>query len=46
MTCGNPTRHKIKNLFSNWLDNLSIETKLTDNQLECLQFGICDYSPK
>ena len=34
MTCGNPTRHKIKNLFGNWLDNLSIETKLTDNQLE------------
>ncbi len=46
MTCGNPTRHKIKNLFGNWLDNLSIESKLTDNQLECLQFGICDYSPK
>ena len=46
MTCVNPIRHKIKNLFVNWLDILSIERKPTDDQLESIQFGICDYSPK
>ena len=46
MTCGNPIKHKIQNVFTNWLDILSIEKKLTDNQMECMQFGICDYSPR
>ena len=46
MTCENPIKHKIKNIFSNWFDILSIERKLTDDQLESMQFGICDYSPR
>ena len=46
MTCGNPIKHKIKNLFGNWFDILPIERKLTDDQLECMQFGICSYSPR
>ena len=46
MTCGNPIKHKIKNVFGNWFDILSIERKLTDDQLECMQFGICNYSPR
>ena len=46
MTCGNPIKHKIQNVFGNLLDMLSIERKLTDDQLECMQFGICDYSPR
>ena len=46
MTCGNPIKHKIKNVFGNWFYILSIERKLTDDQLECMQFGICKYSPR
>ena len=46
MTCGNPIKHKIKNVFNNWFDMLSIKRKLTDDQLECMQFGICNYSPR
>ena len=42
MTFVNP----IKNIFSNWFNIFSIERKLTDNQMECMQFGICDYAPR
>ena len=42
MTCVNP----IKNIFSNWFNIFSIERKLTDNQMECMQFGICDYASR
>ena len=42
MTCVNA----IKNIFSNWFNIFSIERKLTDNQMECMQFGICDYAPR
>ena len=46
MTCGNPIKHKIQNVFESWLDIFSIKRKLTDSQKECMQFGICDYAPK
>ncbi|EEE39271.1 hypothetical protein [Prochlorococcus marinus] len=46
MTCENSIKQKIKNIFGNWFDILSIRRKLTDDQLECIQFGICDYSPR
>jgi len=26
-------------------DKLSIERKIINDQIECLQFGICDYAP-
>ncbi len=31
--------------FCGLLDTLSIEQKLTDDQMECMQFGICYYAP-
>ena len=45
MTCGNPFKHKIQKVFGNFLDMFSVE-KITDEQMECMQFGICDYAPK
>ena len=32
--------------FGGLLDIFSIERKLTDDQMECMQFGICDYAPR
>ncbi len=46
MTYGNLIINKIKYFFSGWFNTLSIEKKLTDHQMECMQFGICDYAPK
>ena len=46
MTCRNPIKNKIQHLFNGWFDMLSIERKLTDDQMECMQFGICDYAPR
>ena len=44
MTYGNLIKNKIQNAFGGLLDTLSIERKLTDAQMECMQFGICDYA--
>ena len=46
MTCGNSLKHKIQQIFINFLDMFSIEKKTTDEQMECMQFGICNYAPK
>ena len=46
MSCGNPIKHNFQNIFGNWLNILSIEKELTDDQMECMQFGICSYSPR
>ena len=46
MTCGNPLKHKIQKVICNFLDMFSVEEKITDEQMECMQFGICDYAPK
>ena len=46
MTYGNLIKNKIKHIFGSLFDSLSIEKKLTDAQMECLQFGICDYAPR
>ena len=46
MTCENLIKDKIQHTFSSLLAKLSIERKLTDDQLECMQFGICDYAPR
>tara|TARA_Y100001933_G_scaffold150789_1_gene149232 strand:+ start:96 stop:266 length:171 start_codon:yes stop_codon:yes gene_type:complete len=46
MTCGNPFIHKIQGLFNNFLDIFSVEEKITDEQMECMQFGICDNTSK
>ena len=46
MTYRNLIKNKIQNLFSAFFDTFSIERKLTDAQMECMQFGICDYAPR
>ena len=46
MTCGNPIKHKFQNAFNYFIDAFSFERKLSDDQMECMQFGICDHSPK
>ena len=43
MTYGNLIKNKIQHTFDVLFDTLSIERKLTDVQMECMQFGICDY---
>ena len=45
MTCGNPFKHKIKKVV-NLIGMFSVKERINDVQMECMQFGICDYSPK
>ena len=44
MNCENPIKHDIQHVFGNWLDILSIERQQSNDQMECIQFGICNYS--
>ena len=46
MTYGNLIKNKIQNAFGGFLSTLSIERNLTDAQMECMQFRICDYAPR
>ena len=46
MTYGNLIKNEILLVFGVLFDSLSIERKLTDYQMECMQFGICDYAPR
>ena len=46
MTCGNPIKHKYQNVFNSFIDAISFERKLSDDQMECMQFGICSFVPK
>ena len=46
MTYRNLIKNKIQHIFGNWFDKLTSERKLTDNQMDCMQFGISDYSPR
>ena len=46
MSCGNPMKYKFQNAFNSFIDSILFERKLSDDQMECMQFGICDYSPK
>ncbi len=46
MTCGNPFKHKIQKVVGNFLDMFIVDRKATDDEMECMQFGICDYAPK
>ena len=46
MTYGNPFKDKVQNAVDNWLDIFSVKRKLSDEQMECMQFGICDYAPR
>ena len=46
MSCGNPFKQKIQKIIDSWLDIFKFKSKPTDEQMECMQFGICDYAPK
>ena len=50
MSCGNPYKHKIQNTIHFFLDTFSGRNlnsrALTDDQMECMQFGICNFTPK
>ena len=46
MTYRNLIKNKIQHVIGDLLDTLSIKRKLTDGQMECMQFGICDYNPR
>ena len=46
MTYENLIKNKIQHVFDDFFDSLSIERKLTDAQMECMQFGICEYAPR
>ena len=46
MTRGNPIKHKFQNSLNSFIDAISFERKLSDNQMECMQFGICNYTSK
>ena len=50
MSCGNPYKHKIQNTIHFFLDTFSGQNStsraLTDDQMECMQFGICNFTPK
>ena len=42
----NLIKNKIQYVFGGWFEKLSIHRKLTDDRIECMQFGICDYAPR
>ena len=46
MTYGNLIKNKIQHAFGDLFDTLSIQRKLTDAQMECIQFRIGDYAPR
>ena len=46
MTCVNQLKNKIQHVLGSFFDSLSIERKITNAQMECMQFGICDYAPR
>ena len=46
MSYRNLIKNKIQYLFEDWFDKLISERKLTDDQMECMQFGICKYAPR
>ena len=50
MSCGKPYKHMFKNTVNSFLDFFTaIESNsraLTDEQIECMQFGICSFTPK
>ena len=46
MTYGNLIKNKIQHALGGLLDTLSIERKLTDAQMECMQFWNYNYAPR
>ncbi len=50
MSCGNPNKQKVQNVIYSFLDTFAGQNSnsrtLTDDQMECMQFGICSFIPK
>ena len=46
MSCRNPFKHKFQKAFNSFIDAISFERKLSDHQMEYMQFGLCEYSSK
>ena len=50
MSCRNPYKYKIQNLIHSFVNIFtalnSRRRALTDDQMECMQFGICSFAPK
>ena len=46
MNRGNQINHNLQKVFDSLLGMFSVERKLSDDQMECMQFGICDYAPR
>ena len=46
MTCDNSFKHNFLNALNSFINAISFERKLSDEQMECMQFGICEYSIK
>ncbi len=50
MSCRNPYKYIIQNAIHSFLNTFaalnSNSRALTDDQMECMQFGICSFSPK
>ena len=50
MSCKNPSKHMLQISFNSFLDiftAIDLNTKaLNDDQMECMQFGICSFVPK
>ena len=48
MSCGNPYKHTLQNVVNSFLNIFTaseLNSKaLTDDQMECMQFGICSFS--
>ncbi len=50
MSCRNPYKYKIQNSIHSFVNMFtalnSSRRALTDDQMECMQFGICSFVPK
>ena len=50
MSCGNPYKHMLQNAVNSFLKIFTFlksnSIALTDDQMECMQFGICSFVPK
>ena len=50
MSCGNPYKHVLQNAVNSFLDIFTdIESNsraFNDDQMECMQFGICSFVPE
>ena len=46
MSYGKHFKNKIQKLLDSWLNPFKLDNKLTDEKMECMQFGICNYVPK